>query len=239
MVAWGPDPRQQKSRAFQAFPAEGTAMDEESRRFYEGPVGAGRRSAPAALRNRGPIAQVLRDALPESGTVLEVASGSGEHAVFFAGAFPRLVWQPSDPDAGALASIRAWRAEAGLPNLLEPVRLDAAADAWPVERADAMLCINMVHISPWAATLGMLAGAERLLPPNAPLILYGPYRRAGIPTAPSNEAFDLSLRARDPDWGLRDLEKVAAEAERHGLSLERVVEMSANNVTAVLRRRLS
>jgi hypothetical protein len=210
-------------------------MDME--RFYEGAAGGGRRSAPAALRNREPIAEVLRTALPRSGMVLEIASGTGEHVVFFACLFPRLIWQPSDPDGEAMASIRAWRAETGLPNVLEPVRLDAATEAWPVERADAMLCINMIHISPWAATLGLLAGAGRLLPRGAPLILYGPYRRAGVPTAPSNEAFDVSLRARNPEWGLRDLEVVAAAAEPHGLDLDRVVEMPANNVAAVFRRR--
>jgi hypothetical protein len=195
-----------------------------------------RRSAPAALRNRDPIAAVLREVLPERGTVLEIASGSGEHAVHFASLFPHLAWQPSDPDEEALESIAAWRAQAGLPNLLEPFRLDAARAPWPVARADALLCINMVHISPWTATLGLLRGAASLLPAEAPLILYGPYRRAGVPTAPSNEAFDASLRARDPEWGLRDLEAVAAEARSNGLHLERVTEMPANNLTVVFRR---
>ena len=192
--------------------------------------------SPAAERNREPIAAVLRDVLPERGLVLEVASGTGEHAVHFAGAFPHLLVQPSDPEASALRSIAAWRAEAGLPNLLEPLELDAAAPEWPVHRADAILCINMVHISPWAATEGLMRGAGRLLPPGAPLILYGPYRRAGVPTATSNEAFDESLRARNPRWGLRDLEAVAAEAERHGLAFERLWEMPANNLTVAFRR---
>jgi hypothetical protein len=195
-----------------------------------------RRSAPAALRNRDPIAAVLRGVLPGRGTVLEIASGSGEHAVHFAGLFPHLCWQPSDPDEEARESIAAWRAEAGLPNLLEPLRLDAAAAPWPVDGAAAVLCVNMVHISPWAATVGLLRGAGRLLPAGAPLILYGPYRRAGVPTAPSNEAFDSSLRARDPEWGLRDLEAVESEATIHGLRPDRVVEMPANNLTIVFRR---
>ena len=195
-----------------------------------------KRRAPAAERNREPIAAVLREALPARGTVLEVASGTGEHAVHFAAAFPALDWQPSDPDPEALASIRAWRDEAGLANLREPLQLDAAAAAWPVDRADAIVCINMVHISPWAATAGLMLGAGRLLSAGAPLVLYGPYRRAGIATAPSNEAFDQSLRARDPQWGLREIEEVEAEAGRNGLRLERVVEMPANNVTAVFRR---
>jgi SAM-dependent methyltransferase len=195
-----------------------------------------KRSAPATERNREPIAAVLREVLPPVGTVLEVASGTGEHAACFAGLFPALIWQPSDPDAGALASIAAWRAESAAANLLEPVELDAASDEWPIAGADAILCVNMVHISPWTATAGLLRGAGRLLAPGAPLILYGPYRRAGVPTAPSNEAFDRSLKARDPQWGLRDLEAVAAEAAKHGFELDRVVEMPANNLTIVFRR---
>ena len=194
-----------------------------------------KRYAPATERNREPIAAVLRETLPERGTLLEIASGSGEHAVYFAGCFPALRWQPTDPDPEALASIRAWRGEAGLDNLLEPLLLDAAAETWPVAFADAILCVNMVHISPWAATEGLMRGAGRLLSAGAPLLLYGPYRRAGAPTAASNSAFDQSLKARNPEWGLRDLEAVEAEAERHGLRLERVVEMPANNLTVVFR----
>lgn len=195
-----------------------------------------KRSAPATERNRDPIAVVLRDALPDRGTLLEIASGSGEHAVYFAGLFPALLWQPTDPDPEALTSIAVWRQEAGPDNLLEPLRLDAAAQAWPVEAADAILCVNMVHISPWAATEGLMRGAGRLLAAGAPLLLYGPYRRAGVATAESNEAFDRSLRSRNPEWGLRDLEAVEAEAARNGLRLERVVEMPVNNLTLVFRR---
>lgn len=194
-----------------------------------------KRHAPATERNREPIATVLGEVLPDSGLVLEVASGTGEHAAWFAALFPRLRWQPSDPDPQALDSIRAWSEEAGLANLLEPLLLDASAEIWPVEAADAILCINMVHISPWAATEGLMRGAGRLLAPGAPLVLYGPYRRAGVPTAPSNQAFDSSLRARDPRWGLRGLESVTAEAERNGLRFDRLFEMPANNVTAVFR----
>ena len=195
-----------------------------------------KRHAPATERNREPIASVLRELLPERGAVLEVASGSGEHAVFFARLFPGLLWQPTDPDPDALASIRAWREEAGLENVAEPVLLDASAEQWPVDRADAILCINMVHISPWSATQGLMRGAGRLLPPGAPLVLYGPFRRAGVTTAPSNEAFHASLKARNPEWGLRDLEAVAAEAARHGLALGRLWEMPANNLTVAFRR---
>ena len=180
-----------------------------------------RRTAPHVARNAVPILEVLRDVLPAEGLVLEIASGSGEHVLAFAHGFPNLAWQPSDPDPVALASIEAWRAAEGAPNLLAPLRLDAAAPDWPLERADAILCINMVHISPWSATLGLL---------------YGAYRREGVPTALSNEAFDRSLRERNPDWGVRRLEDVAAEAERRSLALDRVIEMPANNLSVIFRR---
>lgn len=196
-----------------------------------------RRIAPHVARNAEAIIDVLRSVLPATGHVLEVASGSGEHALHFARAFPDLTFQPSDPDRQALASIEAWREAEGAPNLLRPVMLDAQGASWPVDRADAILCINMVHISPWAATQGLLAGAERLLGRGAPLYLYGAYRREGVATAESNEAFDRSLKARNPEWGLRRLEDVVAEAAQHGLALERVVEMPANNLSVVFRRR--
>jgi SAM-dependent methyltransferase len=196
-----------------------------------------KREAPATQRNRGPIAEVLRTALPPASLVLEVASGTGEHAIHFAAAFPTLTFQPSDPDPAALQSIAAWGEEAGLPNLRPPVQLDAAAAEWPVDHADAILCINMVHISPWQATLGLLDGAARLLPPNGPLFLYGPYLRSGVATAPSNLAFDRSLRARDPRWGLRQLEAVEAAAASRGFRLDRIIEMPANNLSVLFRVR--
>jgi SAM-dependent methyltransferase len=195
-----------------------------------------KRHAPAAARNREPISQVLREVLPGDGLVLEVASGSGEHALAFARLFPGLIWQPSDPDPEAIASIEAWQADEGTPNLLAPVVLDAASGTWPVAAADAVLCINMVHISPWAATEGLMRGAARLLPPDGPLILYGPYRRAEVPTAPSNEAFDASLKSRNPEWGLRDLDAVKAEAASNALRFERLFEMPANNLMLLFRR---
>lgn len=195
-----------------------------------------RRSAPHVARNAAPIVTVLREVLPERGLVLEVASGTGEHIVHFARAFPDLQFQPSDPEPAALRSIEAWRAEAGLANLLPAISLDVRAADWPVARVDAILCINMVHISPWAATLGLMRGAGRLLPQGAPLYLYGAYRRAGIATAPSNEAFDESLRSRNLEWGVRALEDVVAEAEANRLALERVVEMPANNLSVVFRK---
>lgn len=194
-----------------------------------------KRSAPATERNREPIAAVLGEVLPESGTLLEIASGTGEHGVYFARRFPRLLWQPSDPDPQALASIRSWREDCGLENLLEPLHLDAAAETWPVSSADAILCVNMVHISPWTATQGLMQGAGRVLGAGAPMVLYGPYLRAGVPTAPSNAAFDESLKARNPEWGLRNLEAVEAEAVGQGLRLERVFEMPANNLSLVFR----
>lgn len=197
---------------------------------------AQKRHAPATLRNRDAILAILRDALPSAGLALEVASGSGEHAIHFAAALPALDWQPSDPDPAALASIGAWRAEAGLPNLRAPILLDAAGD-WPIDRVDAILCINMVHISPWDATLGLLRGAGRALPPGGLLYLYGPYIRDDVETAPSNLAFDASLKARDPRWGLRRVEDVVAAAEAQGLRFDRLVEMAANNLSVIFRRR--
>lgn len=193
-----------------------------------------RKYAPATLRNRAAIAGVLHDALPAAGLILEVASGSGEHAAHFSRIFPGLVWQPSDPEVQARQSVAAWCA--GLANVRPALDLDAAAPVWPIERADAMLCINMLHISPWEATLGLAAGAERVLPPGAPLIVYGPFLRAGVPVAPSNAAFDESLRARDPAWGLRSVEAVVEAAAGHRLALERIIDMPANNLTLVFRR---
>ncbi|MBA3941247.1 MAG: SAM-dependent methyltransferase [Sphingopyxis sp.] len=194
-----------------------------------------KRHAPATLRNRDAIAAVLADWLPGAGTVLEVASGSGEHIVHFAAAFPRLIWQPSDPDPDALASIAAWSAGAAQPNLLPPLPLDAAAD-WSAAAASAILCINMVHISPWAATLGLFGGAARVLAPGAPLILYGPYLEADVPTAASNLAFDASLRARDAAWGLRDVDAVKAAGFAAGFAFAERRAMPANNLMLLFRR---
>ena len=195
-----------------------------------------KRHAPATVRNRDAIAAVLADWLPASGKVLEVASGSGEHVVHFAAAFPGLDWQPSDPDPAGLNSIAAYRAEAGLANIAQPLSLDAAARDWPVDRVDAILCINMVHISPWEAALGLFAGAARLLAPASPLILYGPYIEADVPTADSNLAFDLSLRARDPAWGLRDVDAVMVAAGAAGLVFAERRAMPANNLMLMFRR---
>jgi len=188
-----------------------------------------KRHAPATERNRDPIAAVLAEELPATGKVLEIASGTGEHVAWFAARFPDIDWQPSDPDADALASIAAW--SEGLANILSPLEIDASAGDFPA--ADAILCINMVHISPWEATLGLLAGAGKVLAPGAPLILYGPYRREGVETAPSNEAFELWLKEKDPRFGLRYVEALSAAAAVQGLELVRLVEMPANNLMLV------
>lgn len=208
-----------------------------NRRFYEGPAGAdARRTAPAVARNREPIADVLAEWLPDRGTLLEIASGTGEHAAYLAELFPNLEWQPSDSHPDALASIKEWRAQAGLANLHEPLAIDAAALRWPIDHADAILCINMVHISPWDSALGLLDGAARLLGDGAPLILYGPWIVDGVETAPSNLAFDSDLRRRDPRWGLRLLSDFRAEAEQRGLAFEQCRAMPANNVMLLFRR---
>lgn len=195
-----------------------------------------RRFAPATQRNREPILAVLRRVLPATGTVLEVASGSGEHAAYFASQLPALAWQPTDPDAASLASAAAWVAHEGLGNVLPPLALDAAAEAWPVERADAVLCCNMVHIAPWSSCEGLMRGAARVLAAGAPLVMYGPFRVGGAHTAPSNAAFDADLRARDGRWGVRDLEAVVEEARVRGLGHVETVAMPANNLTVVFRR---
>jgi SAM-dependent methyltransferase len=190
-----------------------------------------RRHAPAAERNKEPILEVLRRVLPPRGLVLEIASGTGQHTAHFAAALPDLQWQPTEPDATYHESIRAWTE--GLPNVKPPLVLDATARPWPVEHADAILCTNMIHISPWQSTLDLMAGAGAILPRGGMLFLYGPYKRNGAHTAPSNEAFDADLRARNPEWGLRDMETVIDVAARNGLSFEEAIAMPANNFSVI------
>ena len=195
-----------------------------------------RRYAPSVARNKDAIAGVLARYLPSSGLVLEIASGSGEHAVHFASTFPALVFQPTDPSEEARASIAAWRQEGALPNMRAPLALDVTAAPWPINYADAVTCINMIHIAPWEATLGLVAGAARIIPPGGLLFLYGPYKRAGQHTAPSNAEFDASLRERDARWGVRDLETVAAEATAMGFAAPMIEAMPANNLSLIFRR---
>ncbi len=194
------------------------------------------RSAPAAARNCEPILLVLRDYLPRPARVLEIASGTGEHAVWFSGALPELTWQPTDRDPEALRSIAAWCDSTGRPNLLPPLPLDAATDTWPVTQADAVVAINMVHIAPWAATQGLIAGAARVLTPGGMLFLYGPFREGGVHTGAGNAAFDADLQARDPSWGIRDLDEIAALASLHGFMAPERIAMPANNLSVVFRR---
>ena len=197
-----------------------------------------KRHAPATERNREAIGDVLAGLLSSDGSMaLEIASGTGEHVTAFARRFPRVTWQPSDPDPEARASIAAWTEAEQIPNIFPPLDLDAASADWPIEWADAIVCINMVHISPWEATVGLMRNAERLLSANAPLLLYGPYLQQGVETAPSNLAFDADLRARNPAWGLRQLEDVVALAADHGLVHDTLHPMPSNNLMIVLRRR--
>jgi hypothetical protein len=193
-----------------------------------------KRHAPATERNRDVIAETLARVLPAEGLVLEVASGTGEHAVHFAKRFPGLIWQPSDPDPIAIASINAWRADTKLVNVRPAMQLDASAD-WPISHADAVICINMTHISPWAATLGLLRNAARVMPPSAVLFIYGPYNQHGVPLADSNAAFDMSLRQQNPEWGLRYVDDIVEEADKIGLRLDQVIAMPANNLSLIFR----
>jgi SAM-dependent methyltransferase len=194
------------------------------------------RYRPHVPRNRDPILDVLRRVLPVHGLVLEIASGSGEHAAYFAKALPQLTWQPSDPQEEALASIAAHREDAGIANLLAPLQLDVTASSWPVQRADAVVCCNMIHIAPWAACEGLITGAARVLPVGGVLYLYGPYKIGGQHTAPSNQEFDSYLRGQNPAWGIRDLDEVTALARRHNLVLVETIAMPANNLSVIFTR---
>jgi hypothetical protein len=193
-------------------------------------------SSPAAERNKQPIAEVLARVLPPAGLVLEIASGTGQHAEHFARLLPDLTWQPSDADVDMLPLLAARVRRAALPNLLAPLPFDVHGAAPPLGDVAAVVCINMVHIAPWSACLALLGHAEQLLAPSAPLVLYGPFKRGGEHTAPSNATFDAQLRMRNPEWGLRDLDEVVKLARRHRFALAEVVAMPANNLTVVLRR---
>jgi len=203
-----------------------------------------RQRSPSAERNREPILAVLREVLPATGRVLEIASGTGQHAVCFAGALPGLDWQPSDLDADARASIAAWIAHEGLANVRAPLALDVHQPDWGVQtldkldQLDAVVCINMIHISPWSATQALFAGASRRLADGGVLYLYGPYKRGGAQTSPSNDAFDQQLRSRDPAWGVRDMEAVVALGASVGLVCDEPIAMPANNFSLIFRKRL-
>jgi hypothetical protein len=193
--------------------------------------------APATERNREAILSVLKSVLALHGKVLEIASGTGEHVTFWAPHFPALTWQPSDPDPMHLASIEGWMEQFPSANILPPLQIDVTNDDWGIDSVDVILCINMVHIAPWEACLGLLRGAQSILSKGGLLCLYGPFKQQGKHTAPSNEAFDFSLRAQDPSWGVRDLEAVLEIAQKHDLHLQQVIPMPANNLSVVFRRR--
>jgi SAM-dependent methyltransferase len=198
-----------------------------------------RQYSPSAARNREPILQVLRRALPGLASVLEIGSGTGEHAVYFAKALPGVRWQPSEPDAASRASIEAWIRAEGVANVAAPLDIDVCADVWGTSQTqayDAIVSINMIHIAPWEATLGLFAGSERVLKAGGVLFLYGPFMRDGRHTAPSNAEFDASLKARDPRWGLRDIAHLARIGEMHRLSLRQTVPMPANNFSLIFGR---
>ncbi len=192
--------------------------------------------APATERNREAILSVLKSVLPAQGKVLEIASGTGEHITFWAPHFPDLTWQPSDPDPMHLASIASWLEQLPSAHILSPLQIDVTNDAWSIDAVEVILCVNMIHIAPWEACLGLLHGAQSILPQGGLLYLYGPFKQQGKHTAPSNEAFDLSLRAQDPRWGVRDLEEVIDIAQKHDLHLQQVIPMPANNLSVVFCR---
>lgn len=200
-----------------------------------------KRYAPATQRNREPILEVLQKYLPPQGNILEIASGTGEHAAFFASQFPDCQWYPSDRDAELRASIIAWSKECPADNLHPPLEIDASTDNWSIETTDitinAIVNINMIHISPYSACEGLMAGAERILPTDGILYLYGPYKREGKHTSSSNEAFDKSLRDRNSQWGVRQLENVIAVAEANNLALKQVIAMPANNLSVVFSKK--
>jgi hypothetical protein len=194
-----------------------------------------KRYAPATERNRDVIAETLMNVLPAQGLVLEIASGTGEHAVHFAQLFPAITWQPSDPDPIAIASINAWRGDCAVANVRSAMLLDASAD-WPIAHADAVVCINMAHISPWAATVGLLRNAARILPQSAPLFIYGPFRQHDVPLAEGNATFDAALRQQNVEWGLRYVEDITKEARDVGLTVDQIIPMPSNNLSLIFCR---
>ena len=202
---------------------------------------AQKKHAPATDRNRDPIIAVLKENLPDHGTILEIASGSGQHAIYFINQMPNQYWQPSDPDENSRNSISAWWWEVQLNNILPPLNINAQDDIWPVENIDvpqpitSVVCINMIHISPWESTIGLMKGAARVLPKGGILYLYGPYKIDGKHTAPSNELFDINLRSKNTEWGVRDLSDVIKLASENGLDFVKTVDMPANNLSVIFK----
>ncbi|MEP9396687.1 DUF938 domain-containing protein [Mesorhizobium sp. KR2-14] len=193
--------------------------------------------SPSAERNKGSIADILKRVLPDHGTVLEVGSGTGQHVVHFAREMPGLIWQPSERDESSLQWIRQWMAVETLPNIRSPLRLDVTELPWQAGAAQAVVCLNMIHIAPWSAAEGLILGAETILGQGGVLFLYGPYRQSGVATSPSNEAFDRQLRSCNPEWGLRNVEDVARCAILHGFGAPDIHEMPANNLSVIFRKR--
>jgi hypothetical protein len=192
--------------------------------------------SPSAERNKALIADILKHVLPDHGTVLEISSGTGQHVVHFAREMPDLIWQPSERDEPSLRSIERWMAAESLPNILAPLRIDVTELSWPAGNAAAIVCLNMIHIAPWSAAEGLIQGAGSVLGQGGILFLYGPYRQSGVPTSPSNEAFDAQLRSRNREWGLRSVEDVARYAKLHGFCAPEIHEMPANNLSLVFRK---
>jgi Protein of unknown function (DUF938) len=198
-----------------------------------------RQFAPATQRNREAILEILLQILPASGTILEIASGTGEHAVYFAARLTDRKWLPSDPNPQSRASIAAWTAHSPSDNIYPPIDLDASASLWTLPDTapiTAIVNINMIHISPWSTCLGLMAGSDRILPPGGILYLYGPFKQGGEHTSPSNAAFDDSLRAQNPSWGVRNLDDVVAAAKAQNLNLINTYQMPANNLSVVFQR---
>ncbi|MGY6530510.1 MAG: DUF938 domain-containing protein [Cyanobacterium sp.] len=197
--------------------------------------------APATLRNREPILEVLREVFPQNGSILEISSGTGEHCVYFAPHFPRCTWIPSDISESAIASITAWKQESGHPNIQNPKIIDVTKPQWYESLMDhnirAIACINMIHIAPWDACGGLMVGAGKILKNGDKLYLYGPYKRNNQHTAPSNEQFDQSLQNRNPAWGVRNLETVVEEAQKSQLFLQKIIEMPSNNFSVIFEKK--
>ncbi|GAB5487972.1 MAG: DUF938 domain-containing protein [Parasphingorhabdus sp.] len=204
--------------------------------FTDKPNPADQKHAPATMRNRDAIVSVLSQILPETGTILEIASGTGEHAVYFGQKFPDLTFQPSDPDPECCRSIAAWTAREQVENILPPIQLDALENTWDIKAPVTILCINMIHIAPWEAAIGLFNHAAKMLSVGAALYLYGPYFRDGVEPAEGNLSFERSLKSRNLQWGIRDVADMDTLAEKTGFKREQLIEMPANNISLIYRK---